>query len=144
MGSQGLTPRIVFDTNVVISTLLFRTGRLAWLREAWQGGQVRPIVSKETTQEILRVLAYPKFALTAEEISDLLSEYLPFAEMVPEPDARAEPQAKDPKDQPFVNLALEAAADWVVSGDAHLLSLDGRHGLRVISPSDFAALMQKV
>jgi predicted nucleic acid-binding protein len=53
--------RVVFDTNTVLSALLFGRGRLAWLRQVWRQGMVVPIVSAATRAEIERVLAYPKF-----------------------------------------------------------------------------------
>lgn len=57
--------RVVLDTNIVLSALLFNTGRLTWVRHAWQRQQVQPLVCTATVNELLRVLAYPKFKLTA-------------------------------------------------------------------------------
>ncbi|MFT4102498.1 MAG: PIN domain-containing protein [Burkholderiaceae bacterium] len=42
--------RVVLDTNVVLSALLFTAGRLAWVRHAWQRQQLRPVVCRETVQ----------------------------------------------------------------------------------------------
>jgi len=49
--------RVVFDTNTVISALLFR-GSVAWLVTHWQSKTITPLASQETAQEFLRVLAY--------------------------------------------------------------------------------------
>ncbi len=121
----GMPPRVVFDTNVVISTLVFG-GRLAWLPPAWAAGVVVPLVCRETVTELLRVLAYPKFRLTEAERSDLLQDYLPFAEVVVLPDPRpAVPVAcRDRDDVVFIELAISASADALVSGDDDLASLD--------------------
>jgi hypothetical protein len=54
--------RVIFDTNAIVSALLFR-GAATWLVEHWQSGEVTPMVSRETARELLRVLAYPKFGL---------------------------------------------------------------------------------
>ena len=59
--------RVVLDTNVLVSALLFK-GRLARLVELWQKGAIVPVISKETFDELRTVLCYPKFALNAEEI----------------------------------------------------------------------------
>ena len=48
--------RAVFDTDVVLSALVFGR-RLRWLRRAWADGTVAPIVCRETVTELLRVLA---------------------------------------------------------------------------------------
>ena len=56
--------RVVLDTNVLLSALLFYQGSVAWLRHAWQSEAIRPLASRDTTEELIRVLAYPKFKLT--------------------------------------------------------------------------------
>ncbi|HEX7390784.1 MAG TPA: PIN domain-containing protein, partial [Acidiphilium sp.] len=71
--------RAVFDTNIVVSALVFGR-RLAWLRSAWANGAATPIVCRETATELVRVLGYPKFRLTPSEREVLLADYLPFAE----------------------------------------------------------------
>jgi putative PIN family toxin of toxin-antitoxin system len=118
--------RVVLDTNCLVSALLF-SGRVAWLRADWQTGRIVPLLSRATTLELLRVLDYPKFALTAEEREDVLADLLPFAETVtvPEPPPPT-PAPRDPHDRPFLELALAARADALVSGDADLRSLAGR------------------
>lgn len=47
--------RVVLDTNIVLSALLFTSGRLAWIRHAWQGRQLQPLVCRETVNELLLV-----------------------------------------------------------------------------------------
>ena len=79
-------PRLVLDTNVLLSALLFPSGSVSWIRASWRNGRIRPIVSWETTTEFLRVLACPKFGLTAEERQDLRDDYLPCCETVAIPD----------------------------------------------------------
>ena len=77
----GRVPRAVLDTNVVISALLFAGGGTARLRHAWQAGRLLPLLSTATAQELMRVLAYPKFKLTAADQQELLADYLPWAEV---------------------------------------------------------------
>jgi hypothetical protein len=77
--------RAVFDTNVVVSTLVFGR-RLLWLRRVWADGTIIPIVCRESITELLRVLAYPKFRLDASERELLLADYLPYSEVVSLPD----------------------------------------------------------
>lgn len=62
---------VVIDTNVVVSALLFgeTPGRLV---DLWKRGRIKPFMSQETTAELVRVLAYPKFELTEKEINYLL------------------------------------------------------------------------
>ena len=121
---RPLAPRTVLDTNVILSALVFSSGATARLRHAWQSGLLKPLVSAATVQELMRVLAYPKFQLSAAEQHELLADYLPFAEVVfvPEPPPRV-PDCRDPHDLPFLHLAVAGKADLMVSGDADLLAL---------------------
>ena len=132
-------PRAVLDTNVLVSALLFRSGRLSWLRQAWQTMALRPVMAKPTTEELLRVLAYPKFRLTAAEVEALLEELLPWVEVfaAPIPSVVLRWTVRDPKDQIFLDLALAAGADLLVTGDTDLLVLsDQVEGLKISQPAD--------
>ena len=79
------TPRWVLDTNVVLSALIRPGGVSGRLRLAWQAALFVPLVSRATTLELIRVLAYPKFRLGEDEQHDLLADYLPWAEPVTPP-----------------------------------------------------------
>ena len=132
-------PRAVLDTNVLVSALLFRSGRLSWLRQAWQTMALRPVMAKPTTEELLRVLAYPKFSLTSAEVKALLEELLPWVEVfaAPIPSVVKRWTVRDPKDQIFLDLALGAGVDLLVTGDADLLVLaDQVEGLQICQPAD--------
>ncbi|CAK7067364.1 MAG: hypothetical protein DELT_01705 [Desulfovibrio sp.] len=135
--------RVVLDTNCLISALLFRNGKLAVLRHAWQRGAITPIVCKETVAELIRVLTYPKFRLSKEDIDILLAEILPFAEtrIVKRPNAPV-PGLADVDDAVFVHLAKQSKADALVSGDAHLVSLNTTDA-RILTPADFVPLIQE-
>lgn len=116
--------RVVLDTNIVLSALLFRNGRLTWIRYAWQAGQLVPVVCRDTTAELLRVLAYPKFKLTASEQKELLADFLPWTEIAVLPSQVPElPECRDRHDQVFLLLARVASVDALVTGDADLLAL---------------------
>jgi uncharacterized protein len=112
--------RVVLDTNCVLSALLFGTGHMAWLRRAWQQAVIVPLASRPTIGELIRVLAYPRFRLEPREQEILLAEYLPWVEPVETPPAGDWPWLRDPADAVFLDLALAAAADALVSGDADL------------------------
>ena len=116
--------RAVLDTNVVLSTLVFRDGAAGQLRLAWQRGLVLPLASTATVQELVRVLAYPKFRLSQAEQDELLADYLPYAETVriPQPPPLV-PECRDALDLPFMHLALVGKAQFLVSGDLDLLSI---------------------
>lgn len=135
--------RLVLDTNTLVSALLFRSGRLAWLRHAWQCGQVTPLVCTATVAELLRVLTYPKFALERGDIDELLAEFLPFAETVALPEhSPPTPPCRDPDDQVFIDLAVTAAADGVVTGDGDLLAVANAMTMPVRLPAEWRKALE--
>ena len=116
--------RVVLDTNVVLSALVFGGGQAGQLRRAWQAGAFVPLVSAVTVQELVRVLAYPKFALTRAAQDELLADFLPYAQTVrmPQPPPPV-PDCRDPLNVPFLQLAVAGQAQRLVSGDKDLLVL---------------------
>ena len=116
--------RVVLDTNVVLSALVFGGGAAGRLRLAWQHGGLTPLISTATARELMRVLAYPKFRLSQSDQEELLADYLPYAQTVRMPQAApAVPACRDPLDAPFLELASVGKARWLVSGDKDLLVL---------------------
>lgn len=82
------------------------------------------MVCHETAAELSRVLAYPKFRLTAEDREELLADFLPWVETATLPDNPPDiPDCRDPQDRMFLSLARVAMVDALVTGDADLLVL---------------------
>jgi len=130
--------RVVIDTNLVLSALVFAHGRLTPLRQAWQARRVQPLVSQVTAVELLRVLAYPKFRLSPDEQRELLADYLPYCKTVRIPDPPpATPPCRDAFDAPFLQLAVAGKAKALLTGDRDLLSLAGRFACPIVSADAF-------
>lgn len=137
-------PRVVLDTNLVLSALVFTNGRFAALRHAWQNGHCVPLVSRITTAELIRVLAYPKFKLSDEDQQELLADYLPWCATVRIPNPPpVTPDCRDPFDQPFLQLAVAGKADYLVSGDKDLPSLPDRFDCPIVSADPFIKTLDK-
>jgi putative PIN family toxin of toxin-antitoxin system len=117
--------RVVFDTNVILSALVFGGPATRRLRSMWQQGDCVPLVSTATGAELVRVLAYPKFKLSEAEQEELLADYLPYAQVmtVPQPPPPV-PNCRDPFDLPFLHLAAFGKAT-LVTGDRDPLVLAG-------------------
>ena len=136
--------RVVLDTNVLISALVFESLGAVWLRNLWQQGGIVPVVSKETVEELMRVMAYKKFALSESDQHDLLEDYLPYAETIATPKTRARiPKCRDPNDEMFLRLAYAAKVDAIVMDDDDLLSLAGESRIPILSLSELAARIKK-
>ena len=137
-------PRVMIDTNLVLSALVFTQGRLSPLRHAWQSERCQPMVSRVTAAELIRVLAYPKFKLAPDEQQELLADYLPWCATVriPNPPPKT-PACRDPFDLPFLQLAVTGKADYLVSGDRDLLSLAGQLTCPIVSADQFIKTLTK-
>jgi len=124
MNPNDIPPRVVIDTNLILSALVFVQGRLTPLRLAWQDKLIQPLLSKDTAAELIRVLAYPKFKLSADDQQELLADYLPYciSVVIPNPPPQT-PDCRDAFDVPFLQLAVAGKADFLVTGDLDLLSL---------------------
>lgn len=124
MKYKSRPPRVVIDTNLILSALVFAQGRLTPLRQAWQVQLIQPLISNITAAELIRVLGYPKFKLSAVEQQELLADYLPYCQtvVIPQPPP-ATPECRDAFDVPFLQLALAGEADVLVTGDQDLLCL---------------------
>jgi putative PIN family toxin of toxin-antitoxin system len=137
--------RVVPDTNCLVSAIVFSDSRLSKLRRHWLDESFVPLGCKETVNELIRVLAYPKFRLSVEDIEHLLADILPFLETCTVCDAYAAVKGlRDAQDAVFIHLAEQAGADMLVSGDADILELQGDFtGFRILAPADFMALLTK-
>lgn len=133
--------RLVLDTNVLVSALVFAEGSLPWLRVSWRSKAVVPLASRDTTNELLRVLTYPKFELTGDDIEHLLADYLPWCEPVTVSEAPLVPECRDPFDRPFLELALCGEADALVTGDRDLLALAPEFSVPIATAREIRTLV---
>ena len=128
--------RLVIDTNVLLSALLFPDGSLTWLRNAWKSAKIRPLTSQETVIELIRTLSYPKFNLTTNEQQSLLADYLTWCEPVTTSKQPIVPKCRDPNDRCFLELALVGNACALITGDRDLLSLTSDFSIPILTPAD--------
>ena len=128
--------RVILDTNVLVSALLF-PGELGRIAEGWKSGAFVPVFSRETFDEFRRVLSYPKFSLAVQEIAALIEdEVLPFCEVV-EIGEEILSVCRDPADDPFLSCAVAASADYIISGDKDLLTLGSFRNIPIVIAAAF-------
>ncbi len=85
----------------------------------------------------MRVLTYPKFALSPRDQEELLADYLPFCKTVRvSGKTKGLPACRDPFDLPFLALALAGKADALVTGDGDLLALARNFPIPIITAAE--------
>lgn len=128
--------RLVIDTNVLLSALLWR-GTPHALLEQVRNGVVSLISSPALLAELAAVIERPKFdamlARADTSRAQLLSQVRLLAEVI-DPPPLAQPVCRDPDDDAVLALALAALADLIVSGDDDLLSLITFEGIPIVTP----------
>ena len=128
--------KVVIDTNVLISALLFG-GTPGKLIPLWQKHVIKPMASKEIIDEYLRVLTYPRFKLDETEINYIIyREILPYFDIIKAPSEKRI-IAKDPADDKFIHCAQAGNAEYIISGDQHLLALKVYQDIQILSSSEF-------
>ncbi len=132
--------RVVIDTNILISALLFESRSLTWLFQLWQSNIILPLISHDTAAEFYRVLLYDRFGLSDDERERYVADYIPWCETVIVPDDLEVPECRDPSDIPFLELALAGRADALVTGDQDLLALAPVFAVPIITPGELREL----
>lgn len=132
--------RAVIDNNVLVSAAIIGgvpRRALDWLVE---NGTI--LVSLDALEELADVLGRKKFDryLPEEQRLDFIHRYLEISELVriDEPITAC----RDPKDDKFLELAVNGNADYVITGDRDLLVLSPFRGIGIVTPKDFQ-LMSK-
>lgn len=126
--------RVVLDTNILVSALLWRGAPYRCLL-ALQAGLADLILSPPILEEFKAVLA-TKFRYTVAEADDAVELIRSAAEMV-EISGRLRAVPDDPSDDKFIETAQAGRADVIVSGDRHLLDLGPAADIPVITAREF-------
>jgi len=130
--------RVVLDTNILISAVL--GGRLGVIVDEWKMGKFALIVSEAIAHEYLDVLNRPKFKISAEEIAATTDYLLKTAEFITPLEVVTAVEA-GPSDNKFLEAALGGKADYMVSGDNHLLELKTFRGIPILTAREFIELL---
>jgi putative PIN family toxin of toxin-antitoxin system len=128
--------RVVLDTNVLVSAVMLpgSVPRRA-ARKAFRHGI--PVFSEATMTELAQVFSRPKFDhyIRMEERMLFLAELGRRADFVPI--IRLVSACRDPKDDKFLEVALNGRADVIITGDADLLRMNPWREIAIVTPADY-------
>ena len=128
--------RVVLDTNVVVSAAFFG-GPPRRVVDAWISGQLQVVLFPSIFDEYLSVCDRLRASYPGTDYQPLLTAFLAHGLLVADSSDKGTITA-DPNDDKFMRCALTADAT-VVSGDRHLLDVDGWRGVRVATPAQLLA-----
>jgi uncharacterized protein len=136
--------RVVFDTNIIISGRLWSGAPRQALKLADEG-QIKSLISETMIDEFQEVINRPKFIKRLEIIGksadEIVIEHLKSAEIVEV--MSVDPVVKsDPDDNHIIACAMTGNADYVVTGDPHLLSLNNFDRVPIVSVNVFLEQFQ--
>ena len=134
----GKAARIVVDTNVLVSAALLPQSTSARALERVLE-EFQLIQSVTTLGEFVDVIMRPKFVryLDEERRSSFLFVLAQVSEVIAVQTRVTE--CSDPKDNKFLELAIDGNAQLIVSGDAHLRDLHPFRGIEIVAPAEFIA-----
>jgi hypothetical protein len=137
--------RLVLDTNIYVSSLISGKGNPAKIVNWWLSGAFEVLVTQAIIDEILRVTGYEriqkKYAAVREnrlEFAALIADQAVWVEATEQIDV----VAADESDNRYLECAVAGSAQYIVTGDVHLLDLKVHEGIRILTPAAFVALYE--
>ncbi len=134
--------KLVLDTNTIVSGLIWH-GNEFQLLERIEAGEVVMFTSSEMTEELNLVMRRPKlqkFLIDSKRSAEpLIEKILLMSELVTS-NVKVD-VCRDKKDNKFIECALSANADYIVSGDEDLLSLKQFRNIKIVKTTEILKIL---
>jgi putative PIN family toxin of toxin-antitoxin system len=129
--------RVVLDTNVLVSGLLYPVSGPGRIVASWRQGSLDVVLSQAILDELTRVLPrFDRLQWDEQQVRTFVDSLRFFTDLV-EPDGGQDSDLRDPFDQVILATFRAAQAQYLVSGDKDLLAL--AHRYPILSPAAFLA-----
>ncbi len=134
--------RAVIDTNVLISAT-FWTGRPKQLLNKIRHGEITFLTSQILLDELNKILvrADKPFKLSEKEAEQVVETMRNLAEVI-QPRSRVS-ICGDEDDNRVLECAIDGRAEWIISGDLHLLELQSFQGVKIVTVGDFLNQLER-
>ncbi|MEM3712667.1 MAG: putative toxin-antitoxin system toxin component, PIN family [Thermoproteota archaeon] len=139
-GKQSKKLKVVLDTNILVSAW-FWEGNESKIVEMIENGLVIGYTSPQLMQEFEKVMNYPKFRLSEDEIASAIGYYQILLRTI-EPKTAVNIIRNDPADNRVLECALSAKANAIITGDKHLLALGKFKNIRILTSTEFLKLIK--
>ena len=134
-------PRVILDTNVIVSAFLKPESNPALILSLFLEGYLTVCLCEEIWTEYREVLKRRKFQKLDHESIDKFFSIIKEKALWAVPRASVEILKSDPADNKFLACALEAKADYLITGNTRHFLFKKFHGTRIIIPKDFIELI---
>ena len=134
--------KAVLDTNVFVSGLRIKGSKPAKIIDLWRDGRFLLAISNEIINEYLDVLSRPHLNINIQDIREI-SQYLYLKTEIVKPKRKLKVIQEDPSDNMFLECAFESCADYIVSGDNHLIDLREFERIKILRAADFLNLIER-
>lgn len=131
--------KAILDTNVIISAVIFG-GKPRMVLNLAVEGKISLFFSEPMLEEIREILGGRKFRFTASQLLAVERELEAISDTV-YPDKDIKVVKDDPDDDVFIECALAADADYIVSGDKHLLDLKSYGSIKIVNAAEFIEMV---
>jgi len=125
--------KIVPDTSSLISGIFWKFGNPRKIVDLWREEKVDFIGSEETLGEYVEVIN----RFVEREDTEYWKEFILENVTVVESSRKYSVIREDPDDDKFLDVAVEAEADYIISSDKHLKKLKEFGGIKILSPREF-------
>lgn len=132
--------KAVLDTNILISTAIARGNEFELLKLAKEG-KYELILSFDILEEFEGVISRTRFGFRKNTIEGIVNNIIELAKIV-DPKEKLNVIREDPADNKIIECALVENADYIVSGDKHLLDLGEFQGIEIINAKKFLRILK--
>lgn len=137
--------RAVLDANVIVSAAISPLGKPAKILQALHADAFDLVISKSILDEIGRVFRYPKIqkrhGWPEAEVREVVSRFRRMALLTPGT-LTLQVITQDDSDNRYLECAVEGSADYIVSGDHHLLDLESYEGIEIVNARGFLQVLR--
>jgi len=133
-------PNVVLDTNIFVSSVFWEKGNPHKIIEKAIEGKIQVFISQEILEELEKVLKRD-FDESSDFIEDQINLIKSYTEII-ETTHHLDIVKEDPADNIIFECALSCNADFIVSGDNHLLKIKSYNNIKVLNPSDFLKILE--
>ena len=127
--------KVVIDTNILISALGWKGNPNEIFIRVLEG-EFELIISQKQIEELREVMNYTRFSFTEEQKSRFITLLLDVAKVV-EVSGKLKVIKEDPDDDIILETAIENNADFIISGDDHLLKLKEYSNIKIVTANEF-------